>query len=59
MGFPLAPCKNCTERRIEPTNCHSTCEKYLAYLAHYQKCKEQERDFRRTNYQLGKSYYGI
>lgn len=27
-----SPCKGCTERSVQP-NCHSTCERYLAYRA--------------------------
>ena len=58
MGLPLAPCKNCKERTIEP-NCHTTCEKYLKYVDMCKEYKEQERNYRRTNYSLGKSYRGI
>lgn len=59
FGAPLAPCKGCKERQIEPTNCHSTCEKYLQYKNAHEECKNREYEHRRTNYLLGKSYYGI
>ena len=58
MGLPLAPCKNCQERTIEP-NCHSTCEKYLKYVELCKKFKKEQHDYRRNNYSLGNSYRGI
>lgn len=33
-------CKGCTERRAEPINCHSTCERYLKEKKEYNRVKE-------------------
>jgi len=29
MGWTYKECKDCADRKIEPVNCHSYCEKYL------------------------------
>ena len=41
-------CKDCTDRQIEPVNCHSICEKYLTAFAKHQANKESlaEKDVR-------------
>ena len=38
-------CKGCNERRIEPVNCHSVCEKYQSeLLAHRTQNRIEEED---------------
>ena len=37
-----APCKGCTARTVQP-NCHTTCEKYLAFVAGREKIREIRR----------------
>ena len=31
VSSPNGPCKGCTDRTVEPINCHSVCERYLAW----------------------------
>lgn len=40
-------CQGCKDRRIEPTNCHTTCQGYLFR----QKKNEEERQRRRADSQ--------
>lgn len=42
-------CYGCTDRRIDPVNCHSYCKDYLQRLAKHKANKESlaEKDIRR------------
>lgn len=31
VSSPISPCKGCNDRTVEPTNCHSVCERYLEW----------------------------
>lgn len=38
----IAPCNGCSDRTVRP-NCHSTCERYLAYAAEREKIREARK----------------
>lgn len=37
-----APCKGCTEHTVQP-NCHTTCRRYLEYVAERERIREARR----------------
>lgn len=39
----IAPCKDCKERKVtDDYNCHTHCEKYLAYRAYRELVYEEQ-----------------
>jgi len=44
------PCGGCTQRSIEPVNCHSVCEKYLSYAAECKRQNDLKNSYIRSNY---------
>ena len=48
MPQKKAPCKGCNERRV---GCHSSCERYGAFLIEHQK----EQDIKRKEIELSKA----
>lgn len=47
MKKPSSPCLDCPDRDVE---CHSTCEKYKAYVKEQDKYRELVRSERDTTY---------
>lgn len=46
-----APCLGCAERRSEPINCHSYCERYIAFRHDKDRQIEQNRKAKEIVYQ--------
>lgn len=46
------PCKDCTERRIEPVNCHTICDRYNKWLRERREYDEKLKRLKKRHYNL-------